>query len=115
MDAKVLEFENVFCLPGVPTILESMLPGLKDKIVGGNPVISKTISLITIESEIAKSLKLIQENNEDVDIGSYPFFRKGKIGVSIVIRSEKQNEIDKCSEEIINFVKEKKIKIIERD
>ena len=107
--------ENVFCLPGVPTILESMLPGLKDKIVGGNSVISKTISLITIESEIAKSLKLIQENNEDVDIGSYPFFRKGKIGVSIVIRSEKQNEIDKCSEEIINFLKEKKIKIIERD
>ncbi len=107
--------ENVFCLPGVPIILESMLPGLKDKIVGGNSVISKTISLITIESEIAKSLKLIQENNEDVDIGSYPFFRKGKIGVSIVIRSEKQNEIDKCSEEIIDFVKKKKIKIIERD
>ena len=34
--------ENVFCLPGVPSILESMLPGLNNKLIGGKSIISKT-------------------------------------------------------------------------
>ena len=107
--------ENVFCLPGVPSILESMLPGLNNKLIGGKPIISKTISLRTLESEIAKSLKAVQEKNKDIDIGSYPFFRKGKIGVSIVLRSEDQNKIDICSTEIMKFVNEMQIEIVERD
>jgi len=107
--------ENVFCLPGVPSILESMLPGLKNKLVGGKPILSKTISLRTIESDIAKSLKEVQDNNKDVDIGSYPFFRKGKIGVSIVLRSEDQTKIDMCNSQILTFVNKKKIEIVERD
>ena len=107
--------ENVFCLPGVPSILESMLPGLNNKLIGGKPVISKTISLRTLESEIAKPLKAVQEKNKYVDIGSYPFFRKGKIGVSIVLRSEDQNKIDICSTEIMKFVNQMQIEIVERD
>ena len=62
--------ENVFCLPGVPSILKSMLGGLKNRIIGGEPILSKTISLRTVESEIAKSLTKVQENNQDVEIGS---------------------------------------------
>ena len=48
--------ENVFCLPGVPSILKSMIGGLKNKILGGEPILSHTISLRTVESEIANSL-----------------------------------------------------------
>ena len=107
--------KNVFCLPGVPSILESMLPNLTNKIAGGEPIVSKTISLRTLESEIAKPLKKVQEKNNEVDIGSYPFFRKGKIGVSIVLTSRDQSKIDKCNLEILEFIKEKKIEIVERD
>ena len=107
--------ENVFCLPGVPSILESMLPNLNNKLIGGEPIISKTISLITLESEIAKPLKKVQEKNSDVDIGSYPFFRKGKIGVSIVLTSREQSKIDKCNSQILELIKKKKLKIVERD
>ena len=106
--------ENVFCLPGVPSILKSMLGGLKDKIIGGDPILSQTINLRTVESEIAKSLTNVQNNNNDVEIGSYPFFQAGKLGVSIVIRSENQLKIDKCSSEILKFVGEKKIEIVTR-
>ena len=113
--APGFNIENVFCLPGVPSILQSMLPELKNKLVGGNPILSKTISLKTIESEIAKSLKDVQNNNKDVDIGSYPFFRKGKVGVSIVMRSESQSKIDICNSQILNLINEKKIEIVERD
>jgi molybdenum cofactor synthesis domain-containing protein len=106
--------ENVFCLPGVPSILKSMLGGLKNRIVGGEPILSHTISLRTVESEIAKSLTSVQEKNQDVEIGSYPFFQAGKLGVSIVIRSEDQTKIDKCNAQILDFINEKKIEVVER-
>tara|TARA_B100001057_G_scaffold371483_1_gene375555 strand:- start:660 stop:1409 length:750 start_codon:yes stop_codon:yes gene_type:complete len=106
--------ENVYSLPGVPSILKSMLGGLTNKIVGGVPIKSNTISLRTVESEIASSLTKVQNDNEDVEIGSYPFFHAGKLGVSIVIRSEDQSKIDKCNLQILKFVKEKKIEIVER-
>ena len=107
--------ENVFCLPGVPSILKSLLGGLKNVIVGGKPILSLTINLRTVESEIAKSLTKVQQNNKDVEIGSYPFFQAGKLGVSIVIRSENQNKIDICTSQILEFVNQKKIEVVNRD
>ena len=105
---------NVFCLPGVPSILKSMLGGLKNEIVGGEPILSHTISLKTVESEIANSLTKVQEDNKDVEIGSYPFFHAGKLGVSIVLRSENQSKIDTCNSQILAFIKEKNIEIVDR-
>jgi len=104
--------DNVYCLPGVPSILKSMLGGLKNEISGGKPIISHTINLRTVESEIAKSLTTVQENNKDVEIGSYPFFRAGKLGVAIVIRSVEQSKIDICNAQILDFVNQKNIQII---
>ncbi len=106
--------ENVFSLPGVPSILKSMLGGLKNSIVGGDPIKSLTISLKTVESEIAESLSEVQNKNKDVEIGSYPFFHAGKLGVSIVIRSEDQKKIDHCNSQILKFVEKKKIEIVNR-
>ncbi len=107
--------ENVYCLPGVPSILKSMLGGITNKLVGGEPIQSMTINLRTVESEIAKSLKKVQEENNEVEIGSYPFFKAGKLGVAIVLRSIDQNKINKCNTEITQFVKQKEIEIISND
>jgi len=106
--------ENVFCLPGVPSIMKAMLGSLNNLIVGGEPILSETINLRTIESEIAKSLTEVQNNNSEVEIGSYPFFKAGKLGVSIVVRSVDKTKIDKCNSEILKFVKDKQIEIVER-
>ena len=106
--------DNVYCLPGVPSILKSMLGGLSDKIKGGKKILNKTISVRTVESEIAKELANVQEKFKRVDIGSYPFFRLGKIGVSIVIRSTDIKKVDECYKEIVNFLKKKKINIIKK-
>ena len=113
--APGVSVDNVFCLPGVPSILKSMLGGLKNEIVGGEPILSHTISLRTVESEIANSLTVVQNNNKDVEIGSYPFFQAGKLGVSIVIRSEVKSKIDICSNQILDFVNEKKIEVVNRN
>tara|TARA_Y100001970_G_scaffold147955_1_gene181613 strand:+ start:186 stop:938 length:753 start_codon:yes stop_codon:yes gene_type:complete len=107
--------ENVFCLPGVPSILKAMIGGLNNVLIGGEPIISKTINLRTYESEISKSLTIIQNENQEVQIGSYPFFRQGKLGVSIVLRSIDKNKIHICNLQILEFVKQKNIEIIEID
>ena len=67
-----------------------------------------------VESEIADSLTKVQNENRDVEIGSYPFFQAGKLGVSIVLRSENQSKIDECNSKILQFVNEKNIEIVER-
>ena len=104
--------KNVYCLPGVPSILNSMLGGLNNKIAGGNKILSKTLSLRTVESEISIPLEKVQNKFRNLEIGSYPFFKQGKIGVSLVIRSSNLKLIEKCLKDIIQFVKKKKIKII---
>ena len=106
--------QNVFVLPGVPSILKSMLGGIKNKIVGGDPIISHTISLRTFESHIADSLTAVQNKYKNVEIGSYPFFQAGKLGVSIVMRSDDESLIDKCSSDVMTFINEKKIEVINR-
>ena len=113
--APGFNIENVFCLPGVPSILKSMLGGISHFLVGGDPILSHTINLKTVESEIAKPLSDVQDKNKDVDIGSYPFFRAGKLGVAIVLRSSDKNKIENCKLEILKFLKEKNVEIIEKD
>ena len=105
--------ENVFCLPGVPSILQSMIGGLNNILIGGDPILNITVSLRTVESEIAQSITEIQNKNKDVEIGSYPFFRAGKLGVSIVLRSANKKKLDVCNEEILKYVKSKGIEILE--
>ena len=92
-----------------------MVEGLKNKIIGGKKILSKTVSVNTVESEIAKSLENVQNKFKDIEIGSYPFFRLGKIGVSIVMRSTEKNRIDDCFEQIVSFIQKKKIQIMDRD
>ena len=105
--------KNVLSLPGVPSILNSMIENCKRYLKKGSKVHSKTINLFTVESNISKQLGLIQKKNKElVDIGSYPFFRLGKIGVSVVLRSTSKIELSKVNKEIISAVRAKKIKIL---
>ena len=103
--------KNVLSLPGVPSILNSMIENCKKYLKKGLKVHSKTINLFTVESNISKQLELIQKKYKKlVDIGSYPFFRLGKIGVSVVLRSTSKIKLSKVNKEIISAVRAKKNK-----
>ncbi len=105
--------KNVLSLPGVPSILNSMIENCKKYLVKGLKIHSKTISLFTVESNISKQLGSIQKKYKKyVDIGSYPFFRLGKIGVSIVSRSTSIVNLEKVNNELMKLVKLKKIEIL---
>ena len=104
--------KNVICLPGVPSILVSMIDNVKKFLVKGTTVISNTISLHAVESDVSVELKQIQKKYlRKVEIGSYPFFRLGKIVVSLVLRSSNKSMINSCVLDIKKLIKKKKIKI----
>ena len=105
--------KNVFSLPGVPSILNSMIENCKKYLIKGLKIHSKTINLFTVESNIAKQLSSIQNKYKKfVDIGSYPFFRLGKIGVAIVTRSTSLNKLKKVNIDLMKLIKIKKIKVL---
>ena len=105
--------KNVISLPGVPSILNSMIENCKKFLIKGLKVRSQTINLYTVESNISKQLGLIQKKfRKFVDIGSYPFFRLGKIGVAIVIRSTSLLKIKSVNKEILRLIKLKKIEVL---
>ena len=105
--------KNVFSLPGVPSILNSMIDNCKKYLTKGLKVHSKTVNLFTVESNISKKLAIVQKKYKNfVDIGSYPFFRLGKIGVSIVSRSTSKKKLIKVNKDLMKIVKDKKIKIL---
>ena len=105
--------KNVICLPGVPLILKSMIHNLKKYLNPGAKIFSTSINCQTVESKIARDLDLLQKKfKKFVEIGSYPFFRQGKIGVSIVVRSIKKRNLQSCHKNIIKVIKDKKIKIV---
>ena len=105
--------KNVLSLPGVPSILNSMIENCKRYLVKGLKIHSKTLNLYTVESNISKQLGLIQKKYKNsVDIGSYPFFRLGKIGVAIVTRSNSISKLKSVSKDLIKLVKLKKIKVL---
>jgi molybdenum cofactor synthesis domain-containing protein len=104
--------KNVLSLPGVPSILSSMIENCKKHLMKGVKVHSKTLNLYTVESNISKNLGNIQNKyKKDVEIGSYPFFRLGKIGVSVVSRSNNIDKLKKVNKDIKILAKDKKIKI----
>ena len=105
--------KNVLSLPGVPSILNSMIENCKTYLVKGSKVHSKTLNIYTVESNISKRLGLIQKKYiKIVDIGSYPFFRLGKIGVSIVTRSTSKSKLQSVNRDLLKLVKLKKIEIL---
>ena len=104
--------KNVLSLPGVPSILNSMIENCKRYLVKGLKIHSNTINLFTVESNISKQLSLIQKKYKKfVDIGSYPFFRLGKIGVAIVFRSTSLKKLKNVNADLMKLIKIKKIKI----
>ena len=105
--------KNVLSLPGVPSILNSMIENCKRYLVKGLKVQSKTLKLYTVESNISKKLAQIQNKYKKfVDIGSYPFFRLGKIGVAIVTRSTSVIKLRIVNKELLKLAKSKNIKLL---
>ena len=92
---------NIFIMAGVPGITAGMLDALSGTLEGGAPLLSATVGCWVAESEIADLLAQTEKANEDCQIGSYPFFREGRTGSNFVIRSTRQEVLDRCSDALV--------------
>lgn len=98
--APGFQIGNVFVLPGVPMIMRAMFDGIRPRLRGGEPVLSRSIAAYTTEGAIAAGLGRIQAAHGDVEIGSYPFVRSGRFGVSLVARGTSGESLDAVADEI---------------
>ncbi len=107
--------ENVFVLPGVPSIMQAMFEGITDRLTGGAPVLTISIRTSLAEGAFAAELTVIQGQFADVSIGSYPFFREGKPGVNLVLRSTDQDRIARAETQVIEMIGKLNGKILNPD
>jgi molybdenum cofactor synthesis domain-containing protein len=87
---------NVFIMAGVPHITAMMLDALSGTLEGGAPLLSETLGCWVAESEVADLLRATEKAHEGCQIGSYPFFREGRVGANFVVRSTDRAAIDAC-------------------
>jgi molybdenum cofactor synthesis domain-containing protein len=85
---------NLFLMAGVPHITAQMLDGLTGHLEGGAPLQSETVGGMIPETEVADILREVEKAHEGCQIGSYPFFREGRIGSNFVIRSTSRDILD---------------------
>ena len=98
--APGIRIGNLFVMAGVPHITAGMLDALTGTLEGGRPLVSVTIGAFAPESEVAELLRTTEKSNEGVSIGSYPFFKSGKVGGNFVIRSEDQALARRVADEL---------------
>ena len=94
--APGIRMGNIFILAGVPHIAGLMLEALSNRLEGGRPMLSRTIGCWVPESEIADLLRETEQAHAGSQIGSYPFFRDGRVGANFVVRSTDVATIDSC-------------------
>ena len=96
--APGIKVANLFIMAGVPHITAGMLDGLTGTLEGGRPLVSVTIGAMAPESEVADLLREAERAIPGVSVGSYPFFRDGRVGANFVVRSEDQDSAQSCAD-----------------
>ncbi len=94
------QIENVFVMAGVPKIMRAMFDDFKDRLKGGEKVLSETVTVFISEGAVAEKLAAVQARHRQVEIGSYPFVRDGKPGVSLVLRHTDAEHIEKAAADV---------------
>ena len=95
--APGIRIGNLFLMAGVPHIAAQMLDALTGTLEGGLPLLSETLGCWVAESEVAALLRETERAHAGASIGSYPFFREGKVGANFVIRSTDPAIIAACA------------------
>lgn len=98
--APGIRIGNCFLMAGVPHITAGMLDALTGTLAGGAPLLSETLGGFIPESEVAVLLRDTEKAHPDCQIGSYPFFREGRVGSNFVVRSTDAAALSACVREL---------------
>ncbi len=104
--APGFRMENVFVMAGIPSIMQAMFETLTHLLIGGEPVLSRSIRVVVGESVIAPGLSELQNRYPDIDIGSYPAVRRRQFGVSVVLRGTDAGVLEGALAELKEMLRE---------
>ncbi|MGZ9097257.1 MAG: competence/damage-inducible protein A [Micavibrio sp.] len=96
---------NVHVMAGVPRIMQAMMDHVLDEIKAGKPILSNTVTCGLAESKIAEDLTNLQLKFPDIDIGSYPHYRGGMLGLSVVLRGTNNESLDLATAEVLGIIR----------
>jgi molybdenum cofactor synthesis domain-containing protein len=99
--APGIRLNNIFILAGVPHIATLMLEALSGQLQGGRPLLSRTIGCWAPESEVADLLRETEARHDGCQIGSYPFFKEGRVGANFVIRGTDEGALEACASDLV--------------
>ena len=98
--APGIRIGNLFLMAGVPHITAGMLDALTGALEGGRPLVSVTVGAFAPESEVAEMLREAERATDGIAIGSYPFFKEGRVGSNFVVRSEDEGLAQAVADEL---------------
>lgn len=104
--APGFQVENVFVMAGVPKIMQAMFESLRERLVGGDPLLSRSIACQLPEGKLAQGLGEIQARHAGVDIGSYPSYSSTGFGVAVVLRHTDPAVLDAAAGEVVALIRE---------
>jgi molybdenum cofactor synthesis domain-containing protein len=102
--APGFQIGNVFVLPGVPSIMQAIFEQLQYRLRGGEKVLSRSLSCHLAEGTLADDLGALQSRYPDVEIGSYPYFRRGDFGVTLVLRGTDSARLTAATDELKQLI-----------
>lgn len=97
-------YENVYVMAGVPSIFRAMIDSTVPTLKGGDPILAVSVSTHITEGNVADGLGKIQDEFDDVDIGSYPYMRNGRLGTSLVVRGTNQDSLESAKNKIVEMI-----------
>ncbi len=91
---------NVVVMAGIPNVMQVMLDSATKVLRTGKKMNSAAIDLYQPEGQIAGMLEEHQKLYPDVPMGSYPFFRDGRLGTQLVLRSTEPDRLANAEKEL---------------
>jgi molybdenum cofactor synthesis domain-containing protein len=86
--------ENVIVMAGVPRIMQVMLDEVMPRLAKGRTMQARSVRVDAPESDVAPPLASLQAAHPKVQIGSYPFFERDRLGTYVVLRGIDNARID---------------------
>ena len=91
---------NVIVMAGVPRIMQVMLDDVAPRLKTGRKLVTRTVRVERPEGDVAPGLERVQNDFPEVQMGSYPFFQKEKLGTNLVLRSSDEEKLDEALKSI---------------
>ncbi len=103
--APGFKLDNIFVFAGIPKIMKAMLENSLKYIQTGLITHSLSIKVDTVEGDIAEILRTLDLEENELKIGSYPFFNSElDFGVNVVIKSVDKEKLSKAAKDFKAFL-----------